>query len=91
MVIFKKFFLKTECYYISSIFYALFYIKKYKILDLIVIVDNCSTDDSYKRLKKIEVDNIQEYIKKYHEGLISDGMSTKKANRKALKEAKKAA
>ncbi|MGN0973212.1 MAG: glycosyltransferase [Bacilli bacterium] len=33
-------------------------IKKYKILDLIVIVDNCSTDDSYKKLKKIEVDNI---------------------------------
>ena len=36
-----------------------------------------------------EVDNIQEYIKKYHEGLISDGMSTKKANRKALKEAQR--
>ena len=36
-----------------------------------------------------EVDNIQKYIKKYHEGLISDGMSTKKANRKALKEAQR--
>ena len=33
-------------------------IKNYKILDLIVVVDNNSTDDSYKLLKKLEKDNI---------------------------------
>ena len=34
-------------------------IKNYKILDLIVIVDNGSRDDSYKRLKKEENDKIK--------------------------------
>lgn len=33
-------------------------IQKYKILDLIIIVDNNSTDNSYQQLKKIEKDNI---------------------------------
>lgn len=33
-------------------------IRFYKVLDLIVIVDNHSTDDSYKKLKLIEKDNI---------------------------------
>lgn len=33
-------------------------ISSYKILDKIVVVDNCSTDDSYKKLKKIESDKI---------------------------------
>ncbi len=33
-------------------------IKKYKVLDYIVIVDNCSTDNSYEILKKEEKENI---------------------------------
>ena len=34
-------------------------IKDYKILNHIIIVDNCSTDDSYNILKKEEKNNIE--------------------------------
>ena len=33
-------------------------VKKYKIIDKIVVVDNCSTDDSYLNLKKICYDKV---------------------------------
>lgn len=34
-------------------------IKDYKIIDKIVVVDNCSTDDSFNKLKKIETKKIE--------------------------------
>lgn len=46
-------------------------VKSYKCLDLIVVVDNNSTDDSYKKLKKYDDDNINVIKSKRNNGYAS--------------------
>lgn len=46
-------------------------IKDYKCLDLILVVDNCSTDDSFKRLKKYEKKNVKVIQSKANKGFAS--------------------
>ena len=46
-------------------------IKDYKILNHIIIVDNCSTDDSYNILKKEEKNNIEVIKTKSNNGYAS--------------------
>ena len=46
-------------------------IKDYKILNHIIIVDNCSTDDSYNMLKKEEKNNIEVIKTKSNKGYAS--------------------
>ena len=46
-------------------------VKSYKCLDLIVVVDNNSTDDSYKKLKKYDKNNINVIKSKSNNGYAS--------------------
>lgn len=43
-------------------------IKNYKVLDCILIVDNCSTDDSYEKLKKLKSKKIEVIKPKENKG-----------------------